>query len=68
MARENPGTAFIARTLAEHVRSKPWAELDREMQTYWYSVASHLVIRMYENGFTIPQPADPDAVWAMLKA
>jgi hypothetical protein len=61
--RENPATLFIARTLAEHATGKPWRQIRQARRIKWAERASHLVIEMYAAGFTIPQPADPDAVW-----
>ena len=65
--RENPATVFIAHTLAERVHG-PWASLPAFVRREWYERASDLVIDMYAAGFTIPQPEDPDAVWARLQA
>lgn len=66
--RENPATVFMARQIGEHVEQVPWREMSRDQQFYWLNTAFLMVTAMYDAGFTIPQPENPDAVWDELKA
>lgn len=66
--RENPAQAFIAHHLAESVNRIEWDELHPDVRELWLTKAGTLLRAMYRAGFTIPQPADPDAVWASLGA
>jgi hypothetical protein len=64
---ENPASAFIAQTIAEKITGLPWSEIRPDWQHLYSEVASHVVIEMYDAGFVIPQPTDPEAVWAAIK-
>ena len=66
VGRENPATVFMAHHLAETVNRIPWAELHADVRDLWMDRVNDLILAMYQAGFTIPQPDDPDAVWAAL--
>jgi hypothetical protein len=67
VTRENPATGFIALVLAERLDG-PWPTLNHAARGGWLDTAGHLIRAMYDAGFTIPQPTDPDHVWAYLEA
>lgn len=64
---ENPATAFMTVFLAESLHGAAWEHISEKKRWNCGRLVSDLVIAMYEAGFTIPQPDNPEAIWASLR-
>lgn len=65
---ENPAVSFMTVFLAESIHGADWADISDKERRKCGRLVSDLITAMYDAGFTIPQPDDPEGIWANLRA